>query len=240
MLAQCQVVCAYLLNHAPPSSVPLTVSGSGFMKLFVSCMLCVQTSVSPGQCLFVHVCVMNLSPWFSPRPEFVSEFSKLSDQWQRAARGVLQRKCDIGRLVTQWRFFTTSVEDLLRFLADTGQLLSAVKEQDCYSLCQTRRLVHELKVCVHGLSLRGTGGKRALLQDVCSTDVLFKFSFIVFNYMYGHVHVSAGTPKWPEVLDPPWSWGCGEPPDVRVLGTEFWSSERAENTFSLGDLSPAP
>ncbi|XP_029396520.1 nesprin-2 isoform X4 [Mus pahari] len=79
------------------------------------------------------------------RPEFVSEFSKLSDQWQRAARGVRQRKCDIGWLVTQWRFFITSVEDLLRFLADTGQLLSAVKEQDCYSLCQTRRLVHELK-----------------------------------------------------------------------------------------------
>uniref|UniRef100_E9QP46 Nesprin-2 n=1 Tax=Mus musculus TaxID=10090 RepID=E9QP46_MOUSE len=79
------------------------------------------------------------------RPEFVSEFSKLSDQWQRAARGVRQRKCDISRLVTQWRFFTTSVEDLLRFLADTSQLLSAVKEQDCYSLCQTRRLVHELK-----------------------------------------------------------------------------------------------
>ncbi|XP_028645647.1 nesprin-2-like isoform X2 [Grammomys surdaster] len=79
------------------------------------------------------------------RPEFVSDFSTLSDQWQRAARGVQQRKCDIGRLVTQWRFFTTSVEDLLRFLTDTGHLLSAVKEQHCYSLCQTRRLIHELK-----------------------------------------------------------------------------------------------
>ncbi|XP_031211612.1 nesprin-2 isoform X2 [Mastomys coucha] len=79
------------------------------------------------------------------RPEFVSGFSKLSDQWQRAARGVQQRKCDISRLVTQWRFFTTSVEDLLRFLTDTGHLLSAVKEQECYSLCQTRRLIHELK-----------------------------------------------------------------------------------------------
>ncbi|GAB1297538.1 Nesprin-2 [Apodemus speciosus] len=79
------------------------------------------------------------------RPEFVSEFSKLSDQWQRAARGVRQRKCDIGRLVSQWRFFTTSVEDLIRFLTDTGHLLSAVKEQDCYSLCQTRHLISELK-----------------------------------------------------------------------------------------------
>ncbi|XP_063118254.1 nesprin-2 isoform X7 [Rattus norvegicus] len=79
------------------------------------------------------------------RSEFVSEFSKLSEQWQKAAQGVRQRKCDIGRLVTQWRFFTTSVEDLLRFLTDTGHLLSAVKEQDCYSLCQTRRLIHELK-----------------------------------------------------------------------------------------------
>ncbi|XP_059135375.1 nesprin-2 isoform X3 [Peromyscus eremicus] len=79
------------------------------------------------------------------RPEFVSEVSKLSDQWQNAARGVQQRKCDIDRLVTQWQFFTTSVEDLLRFLTDTGHLLSAVKEQDCYSLYQTRRLIHELK-----------------------------------------------------------------------------------------------
>ncbi|XP_007638273.2 nesprin-2 isoform X3 [Cricetulus griseus] len=79
------------------------------------------------------------------RPEFVSEVSKLSDQWQNAARGVQQRKCDIDRLVTQWQFFTTSVEDLLRFLTDTGHLLSAAKEQDCYSLYQTRRLIHELK-----------------------------------------------------------------------------------------------
>ncbi|XP_040598842.1 nesprin-2 isoform X2 [Mesocricetus auratus] len=79
------------------------------------------------------------------RPEYVSEVSKLSDQWQNAARGVQQRKRDVDRLVTQWRFFTTSVEDLLRFLTDTGHLLSAVREQDCYSLCQTRRLIHELK-----------------------------------------------------------------------------------------------
>ncbi|XP_051003413.1 nesprin-2 [Acomys russatus] len=79
------------------------------------------------------------------RPEFVSEFSKLSDQWQSAARGVQQRKCDIDRLVTQWQFFTTSVEDLLRVLTDTGHLLAALKEQDRYSPCQTRRLIHELK-----------------------------------------------------------------------------------------------
>ncbi|XP_050009678.1 nesprin-2 isoform X8 [Alexandromys fortis] len=79
------------------------------------------------------------------RPEFVSEVSKLSDGWQSAARGVQQRKRDIDRQVAQWQFFTTSVEDLLRFLADTGHLLSAVKEQDRHSLYQTRRLIHELK-----------------------------------------------------------------------------------------------
>nr|XP_021491241.1 nesprin-2-like [Meriones unguiculatus] len=79
------------------------------------------------------------------RPEFVSEFSKLSERWQSAGRAVQQRKCDIDRLVTQWRFFTTSVEDLLRFLADTGHLLSALKERDHSSPCQTRRLIHELK-----------------------------------------------------------------------------------------------
>ncbi|XP_051051966.1 nesprin-2 [Phodopus roborovskii] len=79
------------------------------------------------------------------RPEFVSEVSKLSDQWQNAVWGVQQRKRDIDRLVTRWQFFTTSVEGLLRFLTDTGHLLSAVKEQDCHSLYQTRRLIHELK-----------------------------------------------------------------------------------------------
>lgn len=133
---------------------------------FVSFMLCMQTPDSPGQFLFLRVCVRNLSPWFFPRSEFVSEFSKLSEQWQKAAQGVRQRKCDIGRLVTQWRFFTTSVEDLLRFLTDTGHLLSAVKEQDCYSLCQTRRLIHELKVCVHILAVRRTQDEGALLEDV--------------------------------------------------------------------------
>ncbi|XP_075804010.1 nesprin-2 isoform X6 [Microtus pennsylvanicus] len=79
------------------------------------------------------------------RPEFVSEVSKLSDGWQSAARGVQQRKRDIDGQVAEWQFFTTSVEDLLRFLADTGHLLSAVKERDCHSLYQTRRLIHELK-----------------------------------------------------------------------------------------------
>lgn len=125
------------------------------MKLFVPCNV-VHANVRPGQFLLLHVCVKNLSPWFLPRPEFVSEFSTLSDQWQRAAQGVQQRKCAIGRLVTLWRFFTTSVEDLLRFLTDTGHLLSAVKEQDCYSLCHTRRLIHELKVCMHRLAVRST------------------------------------------------------------------------------------
>lgn len=153
------------------------------MKLYVSCMLYIQTSVHPGQFLLLHVCVKNLSPWFFPRPEFVSEFSTLSDQWQRATRGVQQRKCDIGRLVTQWRFFTTSVEDLLRLLTDTGHLLSAVKEQDCHSLCQTRRLVHELKVCMHGLAVRSTQDGGALVQDVCSTDGLLNLFLITCIYM---------------------------------------------------------
>ncbi|KAL1790760.1 nesprin-2 isoform X2 [Sigmodon hispidus] len=79
------------------------------------------------------------------RPEFASEVSKLSDQWQSAAQGIQQRKCDVDRLVTQWQFFTTSVEDLLRFLTDTSHLLSAVKDQDCYSLYQTRLLIYKLK-----------------------------------------------------------------------------------------------
>lgn len=105
-----------------------------------------QTSVHPRWFPFLPVRVGTLSPSVSPRPEFVSEVSKLSDGWQSAARGVQQRKRDIDRQVAQWQFFTTSVEDLLRFLADTGHLLSAVKEQDRHSLYQTRRLIHELKV----------------------------------------------------------------------------------------------
>ncbi|XP_008564479.1 PREDICTED: nesprin-2 [Galeopterus variegatus] len=79
------------------------------------------------------------------RPEFVLEFSKLAAQWQSAARGIRQRKGDIDVLVRQWQYFTTSMEDLLRFLTDTSQLLSAVKGQDCYTLSQIRSLIHDLK-----------------------------------------------------------------------------------------------
>ncbi|XP_077909922.1 nesprin-2 isoform X1 [Halichoerus grypus] len=79
------------------------------------------------------------------RPEFISKFTKLKDQWQSATQSLRQRKSDIDGLVGQWRYFTTSAEDLLRFLTDTSHLLSAVKSQDCYSLHQTRRLIRELK-----------------------------------------------------------------------------------------------
>uniref|UniRef100_A0A2K5EX71 Spectrin repeat containing nuclear envelope protein 2 n=1 Tax=Aotus nancymaae TaxID=37293 RepID=A0A2K5EX71_AOTNA len=79
------------------------------------------------------------------RPEFISEFSKLTDRWQNAVQGVRQRKSDIDGLVRQWQDFTTSVEDLLRFLTDTSHLLSAVKGQEHFSLYQTRSLIHELK-----------------------------------------------------------------------------------------------
>ncbi|KAM5245078.1 nesprin-2 isoform 4-T7 [Hipposideros larvatus] len=79
------------------------------------------------------------------RPEFVSKFTQLKDQWQSAARGIRQRKREVDGLVRQWQYFTTSEEALLRFLTDTSHLLSAVKSQDCYSLYQTRSLIHELK-----------------------------------------------------------------------------------------------
>lgn len=83
---------------------------------------------------------------FFPRPEFVLNFTRLRDRWQSAVQSVRQRKSDISGLVRQWQSFTTSEEDLLRFLTDTTHLLSAVKSQDCYSLYQTRSLIHELKV----------------------------------------------------------------------------------------------
>uniref|UniRef100_A0A673TZC2 Spectrin repeat containing nuclear envelope protein 2 n=1 Tax=Suricata suricatta TaxID=37032 RepID=A0A673TZC2_SURSU len=79
------------------------------------------------------------------RLEFVSKFTKLKEQWQSAAQSVRQRKSHVDGLVGQWRYFTTSTEDLLRFLTNTGHLLSAAKSQDCHSLHQTRRLIHELK-----------------------------------------------------------------------------------------------
>ncbi|KAI4540669.1 hypothetical protein MG293_009710 [Ovis ammon polii] len=79
------------------------------------------------------------------RPEFVWKFTRLKEQWQSAAQGVRQRKSDVDELVRQWRSFTTSEGDLLRFLADTSHLLSAVKSQDCHSLHQMRSLIHELK-----------------------------------------------------------------------------------------------
>ncbi|KAM4854061.1 nesprin-2-like isoform 1-T1 [Thomomys bottae] len=79
------------------------------------------------------------------RPEFISEFSKLTDQWQSAARGIQRRKQHIDGLVRQWRYFSSSSEDLLRFLSDTSHLLSAVNSQDGYSLYQSRRLIQELK-----------------------------------------------------------------------------------------------
>ncbi|XP_006864630.1 PREDICTED: nesprin-2 [Chrysochloris asiatica] len=79
------------------------------------------------------------------RPEFVSKFTMLKDQWQNAAQRVQQKKGDINGLVRQWQYFNASVEDLLRFLTDTSHLLSAVRSQDCYSLYQTRSLIPELK-----------------------------------------------------------------------------------------------
>ncbi|PNJ70702.1 SYNE2 isoform 6 [Pongo abelii] len=79
------------------------------------------------------------------RPEFISEFSKLTDRWQNAVQRVRQRKGDVDGLVRQWQDFTTSVENLFRFLTDTSHLLSAVKGQERFSLYQTRSLIHELK-----------------------------------------------------------------------------------------------
>ncbi|KAG8511744.1 Nesprin-2, partial [Galemys pyrenaicus] len=74
------------------------------------------------------------------RPEFVSKFTQLKDRWQSAAQGVRQRKGDIGELVGQWQYFGSSEKDLLRFLASTRHLLSAVKTQDCYSLYQNKEI----------------------------------------------------------------------------------------------------
>lgn len=92
--------------------------------------------------------------FFFSSPEFVSNFARLKDLWQAAARGIGQRKNNIDKLVRQWKSFTSPEAALLRFLTNTRHLLSAVKDQDCYSLCQARSLLQELKVvCVTTWSL---------------------------------------------------------------------------------------
>ncbi|XP_021103430.1 nesprin-2 isoform X2 [Heterocephalus glaber] len=78
------------------------------------------------------------------RPEFISEFPRLVDRWQSAARGIQQRRHEVAELVRQHQS-STSAEDLLRFLADTDLLLSAVKGQAHCSLHQIRSLIHALK-----------------------------------------------------------------------------------------------
>ncbi|XP_051682362.2 nesprin-2 isoform X3 [Oryctolagus cuniculus] len=78
-------------------------------------------------------------------PEFVAGFSELADRWLRAAQGVRQRAREAEGLVRKWWCFTASAEELLRFLADTSHLLSALKGRDHYSLSQTRSLLQELK-----------------------------------------------------------------------------------------------
>lgn len=112
---------------------------------------------------------------FFPRPEFVSKFTKLKDQWQSAAQGIRQRRREVDGLVRQWQYFTTSEEDLHHFLTDTSHVLSAVKSQDCYSLCQTRSLIHELKV-VHAQS-------QCENDRVVSIQKMFIHSGFVFTAM---------------------------------------------------------
>lgn len=110
---------------------------------------------------------------FFPRPEFVWKFTRLKERWQSAAQGVRQRKSDIDELVRQWQYFTTSEGDLLHLLAYTSHLLSAVKSQDCYSLHQTRSLIHELKV---GHAQQQCGNCRVLL----SWKMFVRLRFCVF------------------------------------------------------------
>lgn len=96
--------------------------------------------------IFLPVHVRTSSPPVFPRPALVPKFAELKARWQRAAQGVRQRRRAVAALVRQRRRFSSPEGDLLRFLAATGQLLSALRSQDCHSLVRTRSLIHELKV----------------------------------------------------------------------------------------------
>ncbi|XP_053143373.1 nesprin-2 isoform X2 [Hemicordylus capensis] len=79
------------------------------------------------------------------RTEFISKLSLLKEQWQSVVWMVQQRKREIDGLAKQWQKFTTSTQDLTKFVTDINSFVAAVKSQEKYSLHQARSLSHNLK-----------------------------------------------------------------------------------------------
>ncbi|XP_042310386.1 nesprin-2 isoform X2 [Sceloporus undulatus] len=79
------------------------------------------------------------------RTEFISRLTMLKQQWQSVIHMAQKRKSEVDRFAKQWQKFTTSLQDLTKFLRDTSGFISAMKSQDKYSLDQVRNLSHDVK-----------------------------------------------------------------------------------------------
>ncbi|KAH0620304.1 hypothetical protein JD844_020517 [Phrynosoma platyrhinos] len=82
---------------------------------------------------------------FLQQTEFISKLTMLKEQWQSVIHMAQKRKSEIDSLVKQWQKFTTSLQDLTKFLTDTNGFKAAVNSQDKYSLEQVRNLSHDFK-----------------------------------------------------------------------------------------------
>uniref|UniRef100_A0A5F8GSM9 Spectrin repeat containing nuclear envelope protein 2 n=1 Tax=Monodelphis domestica TaxID=13616 RepID=A0A5F8GSM9_MONDO len=85
------------------------------------------------------------TPEIEKRTEFVMKLTMLKEQWQDATQRAQQRKNTINERVKEWQRFNASLQNVIHFLTDTDHFLSAIKSRDCYSLCQIRSLIHDLK-----------------------------------------------------------------------------------------------
>ncbi|XP_054017708.1 nesprin-2 [Dryobates pubescens] len=79
------------------------------------------------------------------RREIIAKVTLMKEQWQKVSWVVQQRKKDIDELMRQWQLFRSSLLSLSRFLANTNSFITAVKNQDCHSLCQLRNLIKDFK-----------------------------------------------------------------------------------------------
>lgn len=101
----------------------------------------------------------------------------MKEQWQKVSWMVQQRKKDIDELMRQWQLFRSSLLSLSRFLANTNSFITAVKNQDCHSLCQLRNLIKDFKV----LYLLLTNLKTVFFYCLRKVFPLLIFSVLVFH-----------------------------------------------------------
>ncbi|XP_030070635.1 nesprin-2 [Microcaecilia unicolor] len=79
------------------------------------------------------------------RTKFILKLTALKGEWQPVIKKVQQRKRDIDRCVKHWQHFSTSQQNLTKCLIETKCYVSTVNDQDCHSLCQLKKLIHDFK-----------------------------------------------------------------------------------------------